>query len=63
MARLRATYRCNECGTAAPQWAGRCAACEAWNSLVEEVTELVPGPVSRGGTLPVLSPATRPVAL
>ncbi len=37
MARTRTIYRCSECGAAEPKWAGRCRACEAWNSLVEEV--------------------------
>jgi DNA repair protein RadA/Sms len=37
MARQRTIYRCCECGAAEPKWAGRCAACEAWNSLVEEI--------------------------
>lgn len=37
MARTRTIYRCQGCGAAEPKWAGRCPACEAWNSLVEEV--------------------------
>ncbi len=37
MSRVKLVYRCNECGTATPKWAGRCTACEAWNSLVEDV--------------------------
>lgn len=37
MARTKTVYRCSECGSAEPKWAGRCGACEAWNSLVEEV--------------------------
>ena len=37
MARTRTIYRCNECGAVEPRWAGRCTACEAWNSLVEEI--------------------------
>ncbi|MEX2293050.1 MAG: DNA repair protein RadA [Acidimicrobiales bacterium] len=37
MARPRTIYRCSECGAAEPKWAGRCPACEAWNSLVEEI--------------------------
>lgn len=37
MARNKTIYRCSECGAAQPKWTGRCAACEAWNSLVEEV--------------------------
>ncbi|MDO9175639.1 MAG: DNA repair protein RadA, partial [Actinomycetota bacterium] len=37
MAKVRVVYRCTECGAATPKWAGRCGACEAWNSLVEDV--------------------------
>jgi DNA repair protein RadA/Sms len=36
MARPRTTYRCQECGSQEPKWAGRCSACEVWGSLVEE---------------------------
>ncbi|HEY7461056.1 MAG TPA: DNA repair protein RadA [Gemmatimonadota bacterium] len=32
----RTLYSCVECGTSQPRWAGRCPACGAWNSLVEE---------------------------
>ncbi|MEY2450787.1 MAG: hypothetical protein QOD92_361 [Acidimicrobiaceae bacterium] len=35
MAKQRIEYRCDECGASAPQWAGKCAACGAWNSLQE----------------------------
>jgi DNA repair protein RadA/Sms len=37
MARTRTVYRCAECGAAEAKWAGRCASCEAWNTLVEEI--------------------------
>jgi DNA repair protein RadA/Sms len=37
MSKLRLVYRCSACATAYPQWAGRCASCEAWNSMVEDV--------------------------
>lgn len=37
MAKLRLVHRCTECGASHPKWAGRCPACGAWNSLVEEV--------------------------
>ncbi|HEX8769663.1 MAG TPA: ATPase domain-containing protein, partial [Acidimicrobiales bacterium] len=30
-------FRCAECGTEAPKWAGRCPGCQAWNALVEEL--------------------------
>jgi DNA repair protein RadA/Sms len=41
MARSRSTYRCTSCGSSEPKWTGRCASCDAWGSLVEEVTEPV----------------------
>ncbi len=35
MAKQRMEYRCEECAAVAPRWSGRCAACEAWNTMVE----------------------------
>ena len=32
----RSVFRCTECGADQPKWGGRCEACGAWNSLVEE---------------------------
>jgi DNA repair protein RadA/Sms len=32
----KVVFVCQECGAQAPKWAGRCADCGAWNSLVEE---------------------------
>lgn len=29
-------YVCQECGAVHPRWSGKCDACDAWNSLVEE---------------------------
>ena len=29
-------FRCTECGAEQPKWAGRCDACAAWNTMVEE---------------------------
>src|SRR5256885_6314974 len=29
-------FVCQECGSQAPKWVGRCADCGAWNSFVEE---------------------------
>ncbi|HEY6061656.1 MAG TPA: ATPase domain-containing protein, partial [Gemmatimonadales bacterium] len=29
-------FRCTDCGAEQPKWAGRCDACGAWNTLVEE---------------------------
>ena len=36
MAKPVARYVCQECGAAYPRWAGKCEACGAWNSIVEE---------------------------
>ncbi len=47
-------FSCGECGAQFPKWAGRCATCGAWNTLVEEKSMSV-GSGSR--------PALRPVAL
>ncbi len=30
-------YACQECGAVCAKWAGRCDACGAWNSIVEEI--------------------------
>ena len=40
----RIAYVCQECGYESIKWLGRCPACEAWNTLVEEPT----GPSLRG---------------
>jgi DNA repair protein RadA/Sms len=37
-----ARYACQECGAVAPKWAGRCEACGAWNSMVEELPRPAP---------------------
>src|SRR5690349_5314683 len=36
MAKGKSVFRCSECGAEQPKWGGRCDACGAWNSLVEE---------------------------
>ena len=43
VARARLRYACTECGATAPKWSGRCDACGAWNSLVEETAVAVAG--------------------
>lgn len=44
MAKAARNYVCQSCGTAFPKWAGKCEACGAWNSIVEEA--------SSGGDVP-----------
>ena len=36
MAKSTTAFVCQSCGTAHAKWSGRCEACGAWNSLVEE---------------------------
>jgi DNA repair protein RadA/Sms len=57
MARTKTLYRCSECGSTEPKWAGRCAGCEAWGTLVEEVD----GPALGGQ--PILPPSSPPVQI
>ena len=41
MAKSKTVYYCSECGNETPKWQGRCAACGAWNTLVEHVEKPV----------------------
>ena len=53
---VRTAYACTECGAASPRWVGRCPACGAWNSLVEEVLE-------RSGPARATGPVNAPVPI
>ena len=46
MAKDKASYICNSCGTVHQKWAGRCDACGAWNSI-EEAASLSSGPSAK----------------
>ena len=35
MAKQKTVYCCTECGNETPNWAGKCPACGAWNTLTE----------------------------
>lgn len=35
-ARAKTRFVCQQCGNVAPKWLGRCGACNAWGSVVEE---------------------------
>jgi len=48
-------FVCQSCGAAASRWAGRCDACGAWNTLVEE-SAAAPARLSRKGRLFVIEP-------
>lgn len=53
MSRERTPYVCQSCGARFPKWAGQCADCGAWNSLVEAPAIAGGGRrAPRGGTAP-----------
>jgi DNA repair protein RadA/Sms len=56
MAKSRSRYVCQVCGNESPQWMGKCPACGAWNSFVEEIA---PSPVK--ARVPDGRTRTRPV--
>jgi DNA repair protein RadA/Sms len=37
MAKSASVFACQECGATYPKWSGRCDACGAWNTILEEV--------------------------
>jgi DNA repair protein RadA/Sms len=39
VAKTKVIYSCTQCGAQSPKWAGQCADCGAWNSLVEEIQQ------------------------
>ena len=44
----RSRHVCQACGAASGKWAGRCDACGAWNTIVEEVVSEAPRTTSAG---------------
>ena len=47
MSKSSQSFTCSSCGAAHRKWAGRCDACGAWNSIVEEAP-LSAGPKALG---------------
>ena len=41
MAKPKKRYVCQLCGSVSPRWAGQCADCGEWNSLVEDADGVV----------------------
>ena len=60
MAKPTATFTCTACGAVHRKWAGRCEACGAWNSIVEEAPLAAgpKGPTLKGRTIPLSDLAT-----
>lgn len=36
MAKAKTVFYCTECGNETPKWQGRCSACGAWNTIIEQ---------------------------
>src|SRR6201996_864770 len=50
MARAQPRFACQQCGAGHAKWTGRCEACGAWNSLIEELPrESLPKGLEAGG--------------
>ena len=41
MAKLKARYVCQACGSVSHRWQGQCADCAEWNTLVQEAAEVI----------------------
>ena len=62
MAQAATRFTCQACGHEALRWAGQCAGCREWNTLVE-APKAVPAPVAARGGRMALGQAAKPVAL
>lgn len=50
MAKSKKSYACTECGAVYNKWAGKCEACNGWNTLSEEIVQAsVPKGLSNNG--------------
>ena len=58
MAKSTSHYVCQSCGAIHPRWAGKCSACGAWDSLVEEKVDTTPkslGTTAKSAAVPLTS--------
>ena len=54
--KARTAFFCTECGNETPKWAGRCAVCGSWNTIVEQPAQSKPKPgVSRANAKETMS--------
>ena len=56
--KTKTIFYCTECGNETPKWAGRCPACGAWNSIVEQADKPV-----KSGRKPASARAVKPVPI
>ena len=63
MAKVRSVFYCTQCGNETAKWAGKCPACGAWNTVVEqEVRAKTAGRASAGRGTPFHSTRAVPLA-
>lgn len=48
MAKTKITHSCQICGAQFPKWSGQCSSCDAWNTLIEEITSTASHPRYQG---------------
>src|SRR5271170_1306600 len=63
MPKLKAVFRCQDCGHASPKWSGQCPECAAWNTMAEEAVELRPASGVRSSPKPLVEFSSSPVPL
>ena len=56
--KTKTIFYCTECGNETPKWAGRCPACGAWNSIVEQADKPV-----KSGRKPASARTVKPVPI
>jgi len=47
MAKSRVTFICQACGAISPRWQGKCDACGAWNTIIEETVAAAAVPAAQ----------------
>ena len=57
--KTKSVFFCTECGNESPKWSGRCGACGAWNSMVEQAAEKV----SKSGGKRVIKKDVKPTRI
>ena len=62
--KAKTLFYCTQCGNETPKWQGKCPACGAWNTIVEQPAERPAkktAPTARGSALGV--PVSRPIPM
>ena len=63
MAKGKTVFYCTECGNETPKWQGKCPACGAWNTIVEQPAEVKKKSPASRGVLEKWGPAPLPRSL